>query len=359
MAEEKRLYHVGLVKIPYEERDVAHAHMPEEDFRDSFAEEAGVGESARYAARLTKEGAEAFRGASNLLYLEEATEIRALGWPEDAGIMAEETPSLGVERMALEWCGFFESVQGGGTGEGVLVGVGDTGYGETAYTRSRLEAFWSFVGDDGRDRHGHGTWCHHAALPLASRLISGKVLGDSGSGSSTDGVAFADKFITYCRSKGVNGILSYSLGGPTFHQAYEDVARRALENGVLPMAAAGNDGRHDRISYPAGAPSWFAVGAASHHDGSIGSFSNRKHPSEPNLYAPGVQILGVGGRWSGTSMATPVGARGAARIISLDGIAGKRCRSVLVRGAAEGERYGGVGRLDVAASMGLAVEIVS
>lgn len=355
---EKKLYHVGLTKIPLEERDVAHAHMAAEDFVDSYAEEAAVGEEARYAARLTEEGAQAFRAASNLRYLEEAVEIHAI---ESESITQEDTQALldwGVERAALEWCGFFGNVDGAGDGAGVLIGVGDTGYGETEYTRPRLAAAWSFVGDKGLDRHGHGTWCHHAALPKASRLISGKVLSDSGSGYSTDGVAFADKFITYCRSKNANGVLSYSLGGDSFVKAYEDVARRALENGVMPIAAAGNDGYRDRISYPAGAPSWFAVGAASQHDGSIGSFSNRKHPYEPNLYGPGVQILGVGGRWSGTSMATPVVARAAALVISLNGIAGKRCRTTLLRGARDKKKLGGVGRLDVAETMRAALGMI-
>ena len=58
-------------------------------------------------------------------------------------------------------------------------------------------------------------------------------------------------------------------------------------------------------------------------------------------------------------MAMPVVARGAVRLISLDVIAGKRCSNALVGGAKEKAGYGGVGRLDLGASMRLAVEAVS
>lgn len=338
MQEERKLYTVYHVKLPYEERDVAHVHLGDEtNFIDAYAEDAEVGEFARYGVFLDEAGVEAYLGASNLRHLEEAVPVEKI---EAAESLTLDT--YGVDEGALRYSGFYGLQNGSGDGAGVVVGVGDTGYLETPYTRDKLLAAWGFVpGSDTVDRDGHGRWCCNAAVGPNGKLISGKVLGDDGYGYSTYGIAFADKFITWCRSRDREGVLSYSLGGSSYSRGYEEVAQRALQNRVVPMAASGNDGHHDRISYPAGAESWLAVGAFSHHDGRIAAFSNRRHPEEPNIYAPGVKVSGYGGAWSGTSMATPVAARAMSYLLSVRGIGPVRGRNAMVLEAAERERYGG------------------
>ncbi len=351
---ERKLYTVYHVKLPPEERDVAAVHLGDENFIDSFAEDAEVGEFGRYGAWLTDEGAEAYLSASNLRHLEEAVPVEKIEAAESWALN-----NYGVDDAALRYSGFYGLQDGAGDGAGVVVGVGDTGYLETPYTANKLIAQWGFVpGTDTVDRDGHGRWCCNAAVGPNGRLISGKVLGDDGWGYSTYGIAFADKFITWCRSHDREGVLSYSLGGSSPSRGYEEVGQRALQNRVVPVAASGNDGHHDRVSYPAGADSWLAVGAMSHHDGQVASFSNRRHPAEPNIYAPGVRVAGYGGAWSGTSMATPIAARAISYLLSVRGIGPVRGRNALALSAAEKQRYGGIGRLDLAASMARALEVV-
>lgn len=353
MSHHKKLYNIGHVKIPFEERDVAHRHLEDDDFLDSFAEDAEVGEEGRYAAWLTEEGAADYAAASNIRYIQEAQEIHKA----DAQADIEAMQRNGVEQAALEFCGF----QGARLNEGTLVCVADTGLNGTDYTEPRTLEKWNFTRSDSPDdRDGHGTWCCHAALPVSGKLISAKVLGDNGSGFDSWIIAGVDKFITYCRSKGENGIVSASLGGDGGSPGYEEVAKRAIQNGVLCIAAAGNDGYTDRISYPAAYPSWLAVGAVNHRDGRIASFSNRNHPFEPNIYAPGVQVSGEGaGQWSGTSMATPIVARGAVKLIAIDGIGPVKARRALLQGAREPENYGGAGLMTLYESAEIAKGMIA
>lgn len=46
--QDRKLYTVYHVKLPYEERDVAHTHIDESTFVDAYAEDAEVGEFGRY-----------------------------------------------------------------------------------------------------------------------------------------------------------------------------------------------------------------------------------------------------------------------------------------------------------------------
>ncbi len=354
---ERKLYTVYHVKIPLEERDVSAAYLGDENFVDAYAEDAAVGEFGRYGAWLDQEGVEAYLSASNLRDLEEAVPVHAIGVLPDTAMGMLDT--YGVDKAALDYSGFDRLPNGSGDGSRVVVGVGDTGYLETSYTANKLIAAWGFVDGQGtKDNHGHGRWCCNAAVGPNSKLISGKVLGDNGSGYSTYGIAFADKFVTWCRSNDREGVLSYSLGGSSYSRGYEEVAQRALQNRVVPVAASGNDGHTDRISYPAGTESWLATGAISHHTGQVASFSNRHHPEEPNIYAPGVQVEGYGGRWSGTSMATPIAARAVSYLLSVKFIGPVRARNALMLEAAEKQRLGTIGRLDLSASMRRALEMV-
>jgi len=134
-----------------------------------------------------------------------------------------------------------------------------------------------------------------------------KFLDGDGSGSLDDALG--------CILYGVNNgakVLSNSWGGGGFSQSLEDAIQFANDNGVLFVAAAGNDSRdNDSVpSYPANyeVPNVISVAASTSSD-NLASFSNRGR-NTVHLAAPGENIRSTTkgntyNTFSGTSMATP------------------------------------------------------
>ncbi|WP_168250957.1 S8 family serine peptidase [Rhizobium ruizarguesonis] len=135
-------------------------------------------------------------------------------------------------------------------------------------------------------------------------------------------------------------IINLSLGGGGEDEAIRAAIGSALDNGVLVIAAAGNDGRKS-VSYPAALPFCIAVTAmgwtdsfpaASSESGDIakphgadntfvGAFSN--FGPQIDLTGPGVGVVstlpgGTFGAMSGTSMASPALAAYAAYLLGQD-----------------------------------------
>src|SRR5690606_37956664 len=115
-------------------------------------------------------------------------------------------------------------------------------------------------------------------------------------------------------------VLNLSFGSLMLTQTQADAIQYAIDNGVIVVAAAGNNrSRVDRV-YPAAYPGVITV-AAIEADGAIGSFSN--YGPQIDLAAPGVNILSTtpGGGYAsylGTSMATPFVAGAAALLLAAD-----------------------------------------
>jgi serine protease len=147
-------------------------------------------------------------------------------------------------------------------------------------------------------------------------IMGAKFLDSTGTGSSADAVnaiEFAIQARNVFAATGAANVrvLSNSWGSNGFSQALLDEVNRAGANGMLFVAAAGNDSSNNDVVpfYPANyaAPNVVSVAATDNTD-QLASFSN--FGSSVHLAAPGVNILSttIGNTYqyfSGTSMATP------------------------------------------------------
>ncbi len=171
-----------------------------------------------------------------------------------------------------------------------------------------------------------------AGVNWTTQVMGLKFLDSTGSGYTSDAVeaiefAIQAKAIFASTTTPVNvRVLSNSWGGGGYSQALLDEINRANSNGILFVAAAGNDGRSNdsRPSYPANynAPNVVAVAATDSGD-NMASWSNYGARTV-GLAAPGVGIWstvrsGNYASYSGTSMATPHVSGAAALILSAPG----------------------------------------
>lgn len=255
------------------------------------------------------------------------------------GILASRTgtQALSVQSMdetSLSWGLQITNVANSRfTGKGIKIAVLDTGLdlshpdfaGRVLKTQSFVEGV-----DTVQDGHGHGTHCAGVACGTArptrmprfgvapdADLFVGKVLNDAGTGTDSD--IFGG--LSWAIASGCD-IVSMSLGAPVeqgtaFSPSYEQAAQRALAQGCLIIAAAGNDSNRPQIvkpvSHPANCPSIVAV-AALDQQSAPAWFSNaglNPDGGQVDIAAPGVDVISD---WpapdlykseSGTSMATP------------------------------------------------------
>lgn len=169
------------------------------------------------------------------------------------------------------------------------------------------------------DDQGHGTHCSGTigatgdngqgvvGINWKVKILAAKFLDSSGSGSLEGAI----KAIAYANKMGAK-IMSNSWGGGGFSQALKDVIEETNKNGVVFIAAAGNDsGNNDsKPGYPASYDVQNIISvAAIDNRGALANFSNFGKKTV-HLGAPGVNIYssisdGKYDSLSGTSMATP------------------------------------------------------
>jgi subtilisin len=258
-----------------------------------------------------------YRDAVNHLYEKGTSPERTPDIAEAAGCFADDTQStFGLKAI--------KAVTSPLTGKGIKVAVLDTGFDlQHPDFQGRSIVSQSFVpGETVQDGNSHGTHCigtscgfkdvngRQYGVAHQATIYVGKVLSNAGSGSSSWILAGMEWAIAnQCQ------VISMSLGNtnPTPSTAYETIGRRALQNGCLIVAAAGNHGP-GTVGQPANSPSIMAVAAV---DSCLlvptfSSPSGSSSAANVNIAAPGVQVYSSvpmsRGRYAvfnGTSMATP------------------------------------------------------
>ncbi|MFH1181896.1 MAG: S8 family peptidase [Candidatus Woesearchaeota archaeon] len=253
-------------------------------------------------ALLKKDGSNGYRQLARLIEAMDISSKVALPKPQKAGRAMSGF-------WNLENIGAYEA-QKIGAGYDVKVAVIDTGI---DYTHPELrnnfgsEKGYNFVdGKEPYDDNGHGT---HVSGIIAGKkcgiatdcqLYSLKVLNKDGEGTEADSMAA----IEWALKKNVD-IVNMSLGAPVASAAFEDMCYYAKSQGLLLVAAAGNNGYG--ASYPAAFDDAVIAVAAVDYDNNHADFSNIYETND--ISAPGVDITSSypGGyeTLSGTSMAAP------------------------------------------------------
>jgi serine protease AprX len=189
----------------------------------------------------------------------------------------------------------------------------------------RVDQFVDYINGQAApyDDFGHGT---HVAGIIAGngfdssgarsgiapgvRLVAVKVLDDAGRGQMSNVIAAFEYVIAHKDAFGIR-IVNVSVGAGVYESYYSDfltlAAKKAVDAGLVVVAAAGNNGRRDgqtqyaSITAPGNAPWVLTVGASSHggtlarDDDTIAAFSSRgptavDYSAKPDLAAPGVGI---------------------------------------------------------------------
>ncbi|MFD1644280.1 S8 family serine peptidase [Haloarchaeobius litoreus] len=206
------------------------------------------------------------------------------------------------------------------------------------------------------DDNDHGTHCAGIAdavnntegvvgVSTQANLWAGKVLDGCGSGSLSAIAAG----IEWAADQGFD-VASMSLGASSGDQTLQDAVQYAANNGLLMVAAAGNDGPcSDCVGYPAAYSEVVAVSSTASDD-SLSDFSSTG--PEVELAAPGTDIYSSVpsgyATFSGTSMACPH-VSGAAAQVMATGATASEARTILQDSAEDiglGDNEQGYGLLD-------------
>ncbi|MGC2235550.1 MAG: S8 family serine peptidase [Pyrinomonadaceae bacterium] len=229
---------------------------------------------------------------------------------------------------------------------------------------------------DPMDDNGHGTHCAGiigaegdnsegvAGVNWKVQIMPLKFLGRGGFGTTKDAIESINYAIDRKRN-GVNlRIISASWGSTAYSKALEDTIRAAGEEGILFVAAAGNNGSsNDKTPhYPSNydLPNVISVAALDRND-QLASFSNFGIKTV-HIAAPGKDILST---WlnddyreaSGTSMATPYVSGVAALILASEpGLSVEKLRERLLKSVDKLDSLNGKiasgGRVNAAKALG-------
>lgn len=233
----------------------------------------------------------------------------------------------------------------GYTGKGVTIATIDTGiapHKDLIYPNNRIIGFKDFIKKNNTpyDDNGHGTHISgiisssgisskgkYKGIAPDAKILAVKVLDKEGNGKVSD-ILSAIQWVIYTKDIYNTKILNLSLGTTAQYKERNDplvkAANKAIENGLIVVAAVGNNGpNHRTILSPATGRYVISVGAIDDKrdpeaiDATVATFSSRgptrDRVRKPDLLAPGVNITSLSSKeytgytvLSGTSMAAPI-----------------------------------------------------
>ncbi|WP_240419718.1 S8 family serine peptidase [Paenibacillus periandrae] len=241
--------------------------------------------NAHAAVRLKKADLQKLQQDPNVEYVERDSYVQ-----KSADLV---TPNLTQIHVPAVTDSVYSSVY---SGKGVKIAILDTGIAAN-HTDLRVTGGATFVPNETSysDTNGHGT--HVAGIIGALRngqglvgiapeadLYAVKVLDVNGGGRYSWVIAGLEWAIDNHMD-----IVTLSFAGEEHSAALKEAMQLAAANGILLIAATGNDGKSS-VSYPAKFSTAMAVGAVDGNN-QVASFSNRG--PEVELVAPGVNITGL------------------------------------------------------------------
>jgi subtilisin len=348
-----------------------------ENAADSVRQRIDLGDiGTAVAGRFSDQAVEQLQKNHDVRYVEADGSMHAIhhrdghdggpGGGDDGGSDPQVTP-WGIDRTDAD-----VAHANGDTGSGAEVAILDTGIDsdhpdlqaniDTSKSKAWVKCKGGSCNYSWDDDNDHGSHCAGTAdaidnsegvvgVSTDATLVALKVLDKRGSGSFSD---IADA-IRYCADNGIE-VASMSLGASSGSQTVKDACQYAYNNGVLLVAAAGNDGPcSDCVGYPAAYSECIAVSSTDCSD-SLSGFSSTG--SEVEIAGPGTDVYstvpdGSYDTFSGTSMATPH-VSGAGGQLMANGASNTNARDTLTSSAEDlglSSNEQGAGLLDVAAAL--------
>ena len=179
--------------------------------------------------------------------------------------MSVTAQAIGADQV---WSGWLEGIAGA-TGRGIGVAVIDSGVAPHRSLKDRIVAAVDFTGPAGvgRDQYGHGTHvagivagtdADYAGIAPGAHIVSLRVLGEDGSGQTSDVIAAIDWAIEHRAAFNLR-VINLSLGHPVLESYRDDPlcqavqrytsSRRPAISARRPMAA-----RSSAASFPPATP---------------------------------------------------------------------------------------------------------
>jgi len=313
---ELQRWNVGARKIPYVDRDVAHAVITPDDprgYRDLIRSDDDTvpdGTDTTYSVLLTEEEAERFAQASNARFVEadqayavpEPVEVVELGPSAASAVIPEHDVMvwLGADKPPADGTDVIVAVIDGGTTRAVRDAMG-------FQLVARRNFSGEIVPDDNTITTDHGCLAGALAVPRGGQLVDAIVFDRNGS-ATWSGSAAA---MRWCVDQGAQ-VLNYSAGGDTDSNTMRDALQYVADRGAVAVISAGNGGRADYLSHPARLSEQIRAVKSSiafTFDRMRASFSD--HKATGSGCAPGERVLTLGAdglprRASGTSFSSPL-----------------------------------------------------